>query len=282
MKHLDERGYDWIVWPGNEPADRPEAGERVALRPHDAKDHRAVLEEWIEGEAQVRMDVDGRVRRVKPKELRKCYRVDASLTDEHRGRVLLVGETTDFRSAARAQVFSADVVVEIGSSYGDTSTLLRRHAKHTLHFDNGAECVEEASRRYPEINFENVDCFLNAALVKEKGKGCTVVFIDIGGSRAARDQLEMLVWAQLNLAPKFIVLKSRLLFLALQQRQGEGDAAGRPLSYIGRWLTEAAAEGEGEGEGAQESSLTTKDRKRASRSGKRKKTKKEGAPSSEV
>jgi hypothetical protein len=265
---LDEHGYDWVVWPGNEITEWPEAGERVALRPHDAKDHRGVVVDWIrEGEAQVRMDADGRVRRVKSKELRKCYRIDANLTEEHKGRVLLVSETTDYRSAARAQVFSADVVVEVGSSYGDTSTLLARHAKRTLHFDNGAECIEEASRRYPEINFECVDCFLHAALVQEKSKGCNVVFIDIGGSRVARDQLEMLIWAQQNLVPKLVVLKSRLLFQALQQRQGGCDA-GRPLANIGRLLTEAAAEGEG----AQESILATKDRKRASRAGKRKKT----------
>lgn len=252
-------------------------GDRIALKPHDAKYTGGVVVRRRRDESKGRemavvlMDIDGREKEVEltPYYARRVYRLKGppSINDGPLGRALIVGETVDFRLCARLQVLTEDSCVEIGSSYGDTSVLLARYCRKTVGFDCSKECVQEARRRHPGLFFVEGDCLRQGNLVIEQSRGVNVVFVDIGGDRCVPDQLEMLEWVQINLRPELIVLKSRKLFQAmLAHCQVLGISAGAsPLPDAARWV-DLHRRGGGEG-------LTTVEKHRASRSGKRKRAK---------
>lgn len=252
-------------------------GDRIALKPHDSKyTGGQVVRRWRDevGKkemAGVLMDTDGREKEVEltPYYARRVYRLkEAERNEAHLGRVIVVGETVDFRLCARLQVLPSDFCVEIGSSYGDTSMLLARYCSKTIGFDCSKEVVEEARRRHPALAFVVADCFLHANLVQEQSQGVNVVFVDIGGDRCIADQLEMLTWVQIHLSPEMVVLKSRRLHReVLIHCQSLGITSGADaLPDAGRWVELQRGVG-------LEGSLPTVDKKRASRSGKRKRAK---------
>ena len=252
-------GYDYCLWQLGDDLPPLEVGDRVALRPHDAKDTRGVLLGIDSpGLGIVRMDVDGKTRTVEmtPREIRQVFRLK-SKGDGQLGRVLIVPETIDFRTAVRAQMMAEDVVVEFGSSYGDTSQLLARYVRKTIGVDCSPECCDEASRRHPQLTFILADVLRESELMRELCQGCDVVCIDIGGDRRVEDQLEMLRWAQRVAQPAFVLIKSRLLFREL--RASASDCVCGPLPDMEAWLQGRLA-------GAGPDSAG---RRRASRAGKR-------------
>jgi len=230
-------------------------GSRISLKPKDAKYSGG----WV---VQSRIQEDGREfakvvsfnGREKTVELipyycRHVYRRDTHPVesdngrsrdggDHHQGRVLVVGETVDFRLCARLQVLPTDFCVEIGSSYGEASAMLARYCRKTVGFDCSKECVEEARKRYPALTFIVADCFLNGDLVKKHSAGSNVVFVDIGGDRRIPDQLHMLDFVLSELQPALVILKSRKLYRSMLEH---GAMAGivpgsRPLPDMAQWI----------------------------------------------
>ena len=258
--------YDYFTWTTNDklPTGGLKVNERIALRPHDSSDHRGkVLQLSDDGKkAVVLMDVDSREREISldSRDLRWVFR------KKHSGSVLIVPETVEFRSCARSQVFADDKVVELGSSYGDTSILLSRYCQSTVGIDCSLECIQESRRRYPELSFMHLDVFREADRVASIHDVCNVVAVDIGGDRCVRDQLECLHWVRTTLKPELILIKSRHLFKDLRNfaAQSGVEYAG-PVPSIEEFLKLHANEGLISGEGD-----TIAIRKRLSRSGKRK------------
>lgn len=254
-------GYGYYCWTAGDPISPLEPGSSVFLKPHDGKDYRGVVVEVDEETCAVMMDCDQRVRRVKLGDVRSVFRLGRGGERQagHVGRVLVVGETPDFRMCARSQLFKSDFAVEIGSSYGDTSVILGRNAQKHVGFDCGLDCVKEAARRHPSLTFIHSDVFRESERIAALCSGCTVVAIDIGGDRCVGDQLEALQWAQSVLRPEFVLIKSRHCFKLLRERATEGIAG--PLPRMSEWLQlHTGPEGAGVAQ-----------RRRTSRAGKRKK-----------
>ena len=74
-------------------------------------------------------------------------------------RVLLVNETITYRRLAKTQVGKADGVLEIGSSFGECTQILTKHARAVIGIDNSPELVEESRRRFPFCQIELLNCF---------------------------------------------------------------------------------------------------------------------------
>ena len=260
---MDSLGYDYFCWAAGDLPSPPVVQGRVFLKPHDGKDYRGVVAEVFDDETcAVMMNSDQRVRRVKLGDVRSVFRLGRGGERQagHVGRVLVVGETPDFRLCARSQLFSWDFAVEIGSSYGDTSVILSRNAQKHIGFDCGLDCVQEAARRHRSLTFYHCDVFRESERIAALCSGCTFVAIDIGGDRCLGDQLEALQWAQAVLRPEFVLIKSRHFFKLLRERAAEGIAG--PLPSMPEWLQQHSSGPEGPG---------VAQRRRTSRAGKRKK-----------
>ena len=139
----------------------------------------------------------------------------------HRGarHCLLVGETAVFRALARSQVLASDIVLELGCSYGDTTVELAARAKEVFALDNSPECVARAASRCADdsgsVHVEQRDALGNTLQMVELGRGCSVIFVDLGGVRAASAPfLELLMLLQERVCPMLMVVKCRALHAA--------------------------------------------------------------------
>ena len=106
-------------------------------------------------------------------------------------RVLVVNETVSYRRLAKTQVGKADGVLEIGSSFGECTQILTKHAKAVVGIDNSQELVEESRRRYPFCQIELLNCFhererlLELCRELQGGTENFKIFVDIGGDRSS-------------------------------------------------------------------------------------------------
>ncbi|CAE7776298.1 unnamed protein product [Symbiodinium sp. CCMP2456] len=104
-------------------------------------------------------------------------------------RVLLVYDTTTYRRLAKTQVGKDDGILEVGSSFGECTSILASHAAVVIGVDNSPKLVEESSRRYPECRFELLDCFKEPARLRllcaeiQRASSNFKLFVDIGGDR---------------------------------------------------------------------------------------------------
>ena len=107
--------------------------------------------------------------------------------------VLATPGTKIFRQLARWQCAPGDVVLEIGASYAECSRYLCG-ARSFLGVDNSYECVQACRKALPSARFERLDALtdragLTALLAVERP---TLIAVDVGGSRALPDVLELL------------------------------------------------------------------------------------------
>eukprot|EP00438_Fugacium_kawagutii_P007397 Skav233948 [mRNA] locus=scaffold1382:151583:152521:+ [translate_table: standard] len=115
-------------------------------------------------------------------------------------RVLVVNETISYRRLAKTQVGKADGVLEIGSSFGECTQILTKHAKSVVGIDNSPELVEESRRRYPFCRIELLNCFHErerllqlCSELREETENFKV-FVDIGGDRSSTAVCRVLVF----------------------------------------------------------------------------------------
>jgi hypothetical protein len=150
----------------------------------------------------------------------------------------------------------ADVVLEIGSSYGvctaqiaaalgdGTSDGIKSGARWVVGVDTSKELVAAAAARFPALRFERADALATPHAVaaiaerllreeeeEEEGGGGgaaaeLVVFVDIGGNRELEALVALLPWVAVGLprVPRLIVVKSEALCKA-------GRAAGGVLDW---------------------------------------------------
>lgn len=95
--------------------------------------------------------------------------------------------------------------------------ILQLRAKRVIGVDTSKSCVEEVSRRYPakdypSLEFHALDALIARQQMKELGKDCNVVYVDIGGDRELTDVVGILPWVESCFRPRLIVLKSRALY----------------------------------------------------------------------
>ena len=141
-------------------------------------------------------------------------------------RVLIVNETVSYRRLAKTQVAKSDGVLEIGSSYGECTQILTKHAKTVVGIDNSQELVEESRQRYPFCRIEFLNCFEREGLVKlccelQEETEDFKVFLDIGGDRSSTAVCRLLTFLDevfdgkdLKKPPSLLVVKSQSLSAA--------------------------------------------------------------------
>ena len=126
-------------------------------------------------------------------------------------RVLVVNETVSYRRLAKTQVGKTDGVLEIGSSFGECTQILTKHAKAVVGIDNSQELVEESRRRYPFCRIELLNCFEREGLLElcrelQEGTENFKIFLDIGGDRSSTAVCRILAFLDevLNSVPSLV------------------------------------------------------------------------------
>lgn len=115
--------------------------------------------------------------------------------------------------------------------------ILQLRAKQVIGVDTSNSCVEEARRRYPakdypSLEFHTLDALIARQQMKELGKDCNVVYVDIGGDRDLTDVVGLLPWVESCFRPRLIVVKSRALYQhAKKFNAGIGDVIHNPSEW---------------------------------------------------
>jgi len=127
---------------------------------------------------------------------------------------------TDYRKTIPLLLEQGDEVIEIGSHYGSTTTMLYDAVKSgedgfCVGVDIGEKIIEQAKRRHPHVLFDVVDAWDVLKLLKLKphssSLGYDAVYADIGGLSGAHGLLESLALVDSigrGLEPRCIVIKS--------------------------------------------------------------------------
>lgn len=202
--------YDYILYPTDK-LPLLEAGRHVHVRP-DSYGHAVVLAPLItekghrfEGRVPVRYSSDGSEFHANPKRITPKYGTAGQR------QVLMCYSTEFYRRLAHNQPNQDDFVVELGSSYGKASNILAPTCGKLLAVDCSKEAVEQSQELYPHIDFRRIDVFTDRLQLLEAARGCTVVFLDIGGNRELQSVSHMLCFLLRALQPRLVVVKSQEL-----------------------------------------------------------------------
>ena len=149
--------------------------------------------------------------------------------------IIVTPETREFRHLARSQVGRDDFVVEIGSSFGRATILMHKRCKRVIGIELSQKLVELARREYPQVEFMRLDAVLDKITLEEVSKGCTALFIDIGGTRELSAVLDLVKYGVETMRPRIIVVKARSLY-AMAKAQYEASTSEvsttRPLETL--------------------------------------------------
>ena len=118
-------------------------------------------------------------------------------------------------------------MVDIGSSYGVCTEVLAKHCKgNVLGIEVSADLVHEARRRYPHIEFVQMDALLEQTRLKQACSDSNKLFLDLGGDRPMEAIVTLLPFLQKEVRPALIVIKNRELarFAAKHMRDCCADA----------------------------------------------------------
>lgn len=134
-----------------------------------------------------------------------------------RRSLIVCEETPAFRSLARSQVRLSDRVLELGCSFGDTTTILAERSQTVVAVDVGRAVLSRAQERAPRARFELLDAIAHpsrlVALVRAVAP--TAIFVDLGGDRVATDLVPLIALLHAeNSSAALIVLKCRALHQA--------------------------------------------------------------------
>eukprot|EP00756_Hemistasia_phaeocysticola_P057968 Hpha_TRINITY_DN34586_c0_g1::TRINITY_DN34586_c0_g1_i1::g.96350::m.96350 len=160
--------------------------------------------------------------------------------------LLLCAETCTFRRLAKTHVLSSDIVLEVGCSFGDTTAVLCKRARAVLAVDNSTECVQRASSVAPQARILQLDALGNPEQLVSFGAGASVLFVDIGGTRAAAALVLLLQSSLSRLRPKLCVVKCRALHAGASS--DEGAQLSRLLRGEGLMGTSVPAQGGRDGD----------------------------------
>ena len=146
---------------------------------------------------------------------------------EGRRVVVLTGETGHYRQASRTVATSEDDALEVGSSYGDCTEILRQRCRSARGVEKSKSATAEATRKFPGLQgtIDVIDCLHEKDAV-QMAKCCanrTLACVDIGGDRHAEAVLQ-LVAGSLGKVP-VVVVKARLLYRACAAKALKADDA---------------------------------------------------------
>ncbi len=169
--------------------------------------------------------------------------------------VVVTFGTKALRRLCRQCVGADERVVEIGASYAACSRVLAARAEAYLGLDNSYECVEAcraALREVPRARFERLDALVERGLLAAhlEREAPTLLVIDVGGSRALGDVMELVDFCVAELARRppraaadaararqpLLLVKSEQLTRAAASRvgAGSGEAAAGEAVACGR------------------------------------------------
>eukprot|EP00967_Tisochrysis_lutea_P092733 scaffold133817_cov32-Tisochrysis_lutea.AAC.1 len=161
--------------------------------------------------------------------------------------LLLVPETVEFRTIARALASPGDVVLELGCSYGEaTALLLEKGCRQVVAADNSVECLKHVQEELMEkargrLRLQLIDVLRYPAQLAALATSLPLdlLLLDIGGNR----DLESVVTALLSLEssgtrPRLVLVKSRELVekakeLAMTSAEGTGAMAEEGMAGSG-------------------------------------------------
>ena len=174
---------------------------------------------------RVRWEDDGRVYHARAHQLQR-YRPRGD-----RCAVLLCERTEDFR-ALSAQALPDERALDLGCSWGEGTIRLARRCAYVLGVDRSPEALADAARKLPEAlrgraAYAPPTDLLAAPLAAVVGDGAfDVVFLDLGGVRAAHLVAGLLPEVLRVVAPRLVVVKSvefARAVAALPDRSGACD-----------------------------------------------------------
>ena len=119
----------------------------------------------------------------------------------------------EYRETIATWVTGRDVVLEIGCEWGTTTTLIAPHCKEVIGVDIGADCIERARAKHPELRFEVLDAF-DVRAAQALGKDFTKIYIDMSGISGYRSLLDLIALLNMYatvLRPEAIIVKSGAL-----------------------------------------------------------------------
>ena len=143
------------------------------------------------------------------------------ITQSKESLVILTATTTDFRMASMANVTEKDIVLEIGSSFGEGTAAIARYCHRLIGFDVSEKAVAAAKTRCEafrdRVEFHIVDVFREEkrAISILQDVDANVVCIDIGGNRDIFSVMRMIQWVQNIVKPFLIIVKSEEVSLIL-------------------------------------------------------------------
>jgi len=119
----------------------------------------------------------------------------------------------EYRETIATWVTARDVVLEIGCEWGTTTTLIAPHCTEVIGVDIGADCIERARAKHPELRFEVLDAF-DVRAAQALGKEFTKIYIDMSGISGYRSLLDLIALLNMYatvLRPEAIIVKSGAL-----------------------------------------------------------------------
>ena len=116
----------------------------------------------------------------------------------------------EFRQTIETWVKPDDSILEIGCEWGTTSVLIWEKCKNLIATDISIDCVTEARKKHPEIDFRTLDAF-NIKEAMKLGSRFTKIYIDMSGLSSYRALLDVIALLNQYAAifePEAIIIKS--------------------------------------------------------------------------
>lgn len=176
------------------------------------------------GRVLVRCEEGSRTQRIAPSRLTALFGRDG-----HQA-LLVCAETSEFRALAASQMLPRDSCLELGCSFGDTTVILAKTCAALIAIDNSLECIERCRARCAaapacRVELSNAVEVCDQAISFGRSIGASVVFVDLGGNRAASAVVPLLLRLQTELSPRLIVVKCRALHAAAKAHEARVAAA---------------------------------------------------------
>ena len=114
---------------------------------------------------------------------------------------------------ARAQAHPSLDALEIGSDYGETTSILSQFCRSAVGIDKSSSHVEEARKRHPHIQFVCADVLTDMhCLEKQRRRAVSLCLIDINGNRELETVQKCLERVISLVKPRVIVVKSQKMY----------------------------------------------------------------------
>eukprot|EP01006_Ploeotia_vitrea_P005014 TRINITY_DN116048_c0_g1_i1.p1 TRINITY_DN116048_c0_g1~~TRINITY_DN116048_c0_g1_i1.p1 ORF type:complete len:262 (-),score=19.49 TRINITY_DN116048_c0_g1_i1:82-867(-) len=142
--------------------------------------------------------------------------------------VVVCYSTEDYRKLSRSQVNKNDFVIEIGSSFGKATHVLHQQGAKVIGIEKATVVIAAARKKYPHLHFEQLDVLEDSEQFNSLAKGCTKMFLDIGGTRSMGTIKRILPVLVDSLQPslRLVVIKNEELHTYLMQHP-----KGQPVTY---------------------------------------------------